>query len=189
MTMCETQKRFDQDSILLMRANGDSRVFDYIYQTYKPMVYRYLASISGRHFASNEDMVQEVFLRAWRNRRQFRGDSTVKTYLLGIARRVLLEEYSQALKNPKDQYDWLLEVNLLSKEHSSRSLSSPEQTKLLHLLENAFAKLSRRQQLILLLYYFEGKSVKEAARLLDCSAEAVKSCLSRGRRKLRQMQV
>ena len=171
-----------------MLGNRDSRTFEYIYQKYKPVVSSYLASSSGKNFPNNEDMAQEVFLRAWRNRRQFRADSTVKTYLVGIARRVLLEEYNQVSKQPKNQQDWLLRISPPPQELSSRSSSTWQEKERLCKLKKNFANLGRRQRLALYLYYFEGRSVKEAARLLNCSADSIKSCLFRGRRKLQQVQ-
>jgi RNA polymerase sigma-70 factor (ECF subfamily) len=42
-----------------------------------------------------DDMVQEVFVRAWRMRERFRGASSLRTYLIAIARNVLREFFAK----------------------------------------------------------------------------------------------
>ena len=82
---------FDEDTRLMQRAaNGDFSAFVTLYERYFRIVMDYLASLDGNP-SSLEDYVQIVFLRIWQNRGKFRGDSTFKTYLFGVARNVLSE--------------------------------------------------------------------------------------------------
>jgi RNA polymerase sigma-70 factor (ECF subfamily) len=61
-----------------------SAEFDVLVQTYRPRVFRFLlASVRDRESAEN--LTQDCFLRAYRARDQFRGDSSRTTWLMQIA--------------------------------------------------------------------------------------------------------
>ena len=66
------------------RPNLDpSAFFDEAY----PRVFRFVASLTGAPAADVDDLVQESLLEAWRGRAAFRGESSLLTWVLGIARR------------------------------------------------------------------------------------------------------
>jgi RNA polymerase sigma factor (sigma-70 family) len=46
-----------------------------------------------------EDIVQEVFLEAWRSLPRYRGDSGLRTWILGIARHKVQDHYRSALRD------------------------------------------------------------------------------------------
>lgn len=56
-----------------------------IYRLYKDDIFRYLVSITGDPDLS-EDLLSEVFIRAIKSIGRFKGRSTIKTWLLSIAR-------------------------------------------------------------------------------------------------------
>jgi RNA polymerase sigma-70 factor (ECF subfamily) len=60
-------------------------------------VYRFLHHRLDRREAV-DDLVQEVFLAAWRSLDRFRGESEVRTWLLGIARHKLADHYRSRLR-------------------------------------------------------------------------------------------
>ena len=71
---------------------------DQIYQTYFDPVYRYVFSLSHNpHIA--EDITQETFFKAMRSLRQFRGESSIKSWLCAIARNCWISE--QRRKKPE----------------------------------------------------------------------------------------
>ncbi len=62
------------------------------FDTWGAELLRYAASrLRDPHIA--EDLVQEAFLAAWKNHQQFTGQSSAKTWLIGILRRKLADHY------------------------------------------------------------------------------------------------
>src|SRR5205085_4667267 len=53
---------------------------------FHPRVFRFIAAAAGAAAADVDDLVQETLLHAWRNRAQFRGESSLLTWVLSIAR-------------------------------------------------------------------------------------------------------
>ncbi|RKY95525.1 MAG: RNA polymerase sigma factor, partial [Candidatus Hydrothermota bacterium] len=60
------------------------RDFTEIYREYRDMVYNYMYWKTG---SSEEalDLTQEVFLKIYKNLRKFRGESSLKTWIMKIA--------------------------------------------------------------------------------------------------------
>lgn len=82
---------------------------DDLYQEYKQDVYHYL--LGQTHDPSlAEDLLSETFLRALEGIGSFRGDSSIKTWLIGISRHVWLQHLRKS-KHQVEQED-LLEVYL-----------------------------------------------------------------------------
>src|SRR6202030_1064986 len=91
--------------------------FDVLVQTYRPRVFRFLlASVRDRESAEN--LTQDCFLRAYRAREQFRGESNRTTWLMQIAINLVrkhesssrLKFWRRALRpglSPADLRDWL----------------------------------------------------------------------------------
>lgn len=84
-----------------------------LYQNYKTDVYYYLLSLTRDHPLA-EDLLSETFMKAFLALPSFRGDSSIKTWLIGIARNVWL----QHLRKAKHwvEYDDLLCVYLAESE-------------------------------------------------------------------------
>ncbi len=84
-----------------------------LYQNYKTDVYYYLLSLTRDHTLA-EDLLSETFMKAFLALPSFRGDSSIKTWLIGIARNVWL----QHLRKAKHwvEYDDLLCVYLAESE-------------------------------------------------------------------------
>ena len=68
-----------------------------LYRIYKQDVYGYLLSLT-RDPSLAEDLLSETFLKAIQSLPKFRGDSTSKTWLLGIARNLWLQELRRRRK-------------------------------------------------------------------------------------------
>ncbi len=67
-------------------ARGDSRALETLYERHGLGILAYLiGQVDDRHLA--EEVLQDVMLAVWQGAGRFRGDSSVRTWLLAIARR------------------------------------------------------------------------------------------------------
>src|SRR5262249_52468948 len=71
-----------------------------------------------------DDLVQEIFLAAWENLDKFRGDSSLRNWLLGIARHKVEDHYRKRLREL--QFDELKEQDE-SPENRAASLPALEE--------------------------------------------------------------
>lgn len=78
-----------------------------LYMQYKKDIYLYFMSLTQDHTLS-EDLLSETFVKAIKSLPTFRGQSTVKTWLFGIAKNTWLQHLRSCRKTV--EYDELLEV-------------------------------------------------------------------------------
>jgi RNA polymerase sigma-70 factor (ECF subfamily) len=73
------------EALLAASATGDLAALDALFERFHVVVYRFLSRVAAADEAARDDLVQATFLEARRGARRFRGGSSVKTWILGIA--------------------------------------------------------------------------------------------------------
>ena len=124
-----------------------------------------------------EDLTQEAFLRAWRGRRGFREETSMRGWLCAIAANVVRDEARRRRRRPAE---------VPPPEHFDiPDLSTdPAGFDALDRLRTALAALPVRQREMFLLRERDGLSYADIAALLDCPVGTVMSGLSRARARL-----
>jgi len=168
---------------MLRARDGDSAAFARLYERYLPLATAYAASFGGR-VTSAEDIAQEVFMRLWDRRRDYRGQAKVKTYIFAYIHNVCLEEgrlrtKHKTLSDLLGQSSRRTTVVPLAPEEQATCTETNER------LGRALSRLSETQRQALRLRYIEGMSVQDAARSAGCTLKCFESRLSRGREELR----
>ena len=79
---------------------GDERAAARLVERHAPSVARYLASLGARD--DLEEIVQDTFVRAFGSLDGFRGDSALRTWLLTIARRLLVDRRRARRRRPEE---------------------------------------------------------------------------------------
>src|SRR5450432_2642323 len=73
------------EALIQSMADGDKRAFKMLYVRHHVRVFRFVMRLVGNESAA-EEVVNEVFLEAWRHAQDFKRRSQVATWLLSIAR-------------------------------------------------------------------------------------------------------
>ncbi len=140
-----------------------------LYRTHRQAVYDFLVSRDGVHTREElDDLVQEVFLRAWQGRQRFRGGASAKTYLFAIAKNLLREDRRAARRHickPLNEG----RTEPAAADDGGTGDRALEIQELACTLEAAIANLPPRQQEAIRQVVIEDRSIAEAARLSDCS--------------------
>lgn len=139
-----------------------------------------------------EDLVQEMFLRAWRSFHTFRPGTNVRAWLYRILMNAYIDGYRKREREPEvvDQED-VDEFYLYSRVHESedfRRAGNPEEALMSKLLDAdvkaALDSLPASFRDAVILADIEGFSYKEIAGILGIPIGTVMSRLHRGRRQL-----
>lgn len=143
-----------------------------VFRTHERDIYTYFLRLTGdRHEA--EELAQESFVRACSAALRFRGASSVRTWLFGIARRVWLEY----LRRPR--------TTTLPPEVGNQAGEERDQIEWLHLLA-AIGSLEHRDRECIVLVDVLGFTPAEAANLVDVTSAALRVRLHRARGRLRE---
>lgn len=126
-----------------------------------------------------DDIVQEVFVRAWRMRDRFRGGSSLRTFLIAIARNVLREHFAQRRRHAS--------VSLppsLPDEDQTSTECQVEQRDLVARIRRILFELSPLQRRAIEMICIEGKSPAEAAADEGTTVKAIRRRIENGRDRL-----
>jgi RNA polymerase sigma-70 factor (ECF subfamily) len=127
-----------------------------------------------------EDLVQETLVRAWQNPAALHDDTfeSVRPWLLTVARRLAIDARRARQARPAEVGDAVLENARVCADHAERSAATLD-------VREAVGRLSPEHRDVLVLVYFQGASVAEAAAALGIPAGTVKSRAYYGLRALR----
>ena len=185
MQRCPQQP--DDDIQLMLRVKrGNRQAFNELYRKYNGIGRAFLAKF-GCPEGLLDDLTQEVFTRLWESRKRYRPDSTVKTFLLGIAVNVRRE---QRRRDRSAKHFRLNQSPALTPGQSS-PLSPVEfeqhRQETITDVKEALVKLPTKMQEAVRLIYIVEISAIEAAKLTSCSVETFQRRFERGVRRLREL--
>ncbi|WP_029582464.1 RNA polymerase sigma factor [Bradyrhizobium sp. URHD0069] len=175
---------------LVQRArNRDEPAIRSIMQSNNRRLYRLARGIL-RNDSEAEDVVQETYLRAFTHLQDFRGDSSLATWLARIA----MNEALGRLRRQRPGVEWTslppgtLEAQVIQFPLSAVS-EDPEksmaQREIQHVVEHAIDELPNAFRIVFITRVIEGMNVEETSELLGLKPETVKTRLHRARTMLR----
>lgn len=132
-----------------------------------------------------EDLVQEVFVQAYRSLHSYRGDSTFGTWLYRVAVNMTLRRLSQLRRRAASSLEEMEEVSPLPAAEQATPLDQVCVAEDQDRVREAVLRLPDKHRLVVTLHYFEDYSCQEIAGILGCSVGTVWSRLHYGLRKLR----
>lgn len=129
-----------------------------------------------------EGVVQEVFLRIWRNRKQLKPELSFKAYLFKIAYHRILEHFRQNTNRLSFLHDVIEETVHFTDDDSKRL----NYQMLLDKVDAIIEQLPPRQQEILIMRKKDAIPVKEIASQLGLSPKTVENHLTEALRKVKR---
>ncbi|NCN42413.1 RNA polymerase sigma factor [bacterium] len=110
-----------------------------------------------------DDLVQQTFIKVWKNASKFESRSSQKTWIFKIALNVAYDFYRKRGTVGE----------LFQDHHLAAEANSDDKI----ILEQALSKLEPKQKDLCLLYYYEGFGIKEISQVLEVPEGTVKSRL------------
>jgi RNA polymerase sigma factor (sigma-70 family) len=164
----------ESDAQIVRRStNGDAKAFGELFWRHNGAVHGYLARRAGRDIA--DDLVAEVWLRAFRNRTSFDlGYEDARPWLYGIARHVLNAHWRTVTKSPPL---WPVAIIDPWATFDERLDESSRRAALVSALE----ALTLDEREVLLLVAWEQLSAAAIALMLNVPASTVRNRLHRAR--------
>jgi RNA polymerase sigma-70 factor (ECF subfamily) len=163
------------DRILADRVSrgGDEPAFRELYRRHTPRLYACVLRLLGGNELDAEDVVQDTWIKAVQKLDQFRWQSSLGTWLTGIALNRCRELFRKQDRN------WIA----LGEDTTPASRGDRVHERID--LETALTELPPGYRTVLVLHDVEGFTHEEIAERLEISSNTSKSQLSRARRSLR----
>lgn len=146
---------------------GDERAATQLVSRHAPALGRYAASLGAREDA--EELVQDTFVRAFGSLEDFRGASSLRTWLFTIMRRLLIDRRRKTARRLDDAP---LPDTLTDSEYGALDRVVAAETT--SRVEAAVERLTRLQREVFQLRVSEGLSYREIAELVGSTEGAAR---------------
>jgi len=171
------------DKALMQKVKfGDIDKLSMLYERYKKPLFAYFFRIIEDKEQS-EDLVQTVFYRILKYRKQYRGIGKFTTWMFGIAHNLVADTFRKKQKLPYLKENLDKEQKDLEKD-ASYSVEKNEQIQLVRL---SLRKLSFEKREALVLSKYHGLKYREIADILNISENSIKQRVFRAIEELRQV--
>ncbi len=171
--------------------SGNTEDFSYLMDRYQ----NYVLAIVKKHVPRQqiEEIVQEIFVRAYQSLGNFRETGGFKQWLSSIAMRTCYDYWRKRYRHKeipmsffsREQIKWLESAISLKVEAEQEEMARRQEAR--QLLNQVLGYLSAEDRIVLELVHLEGLSVKETAELLGWSAANIKVRAFRSRKKLQKI--
>ena len=170
----------DEKELIKKIQSGDMNAFTKIFEIYKDQALKYSYLIIGNKFTS-EDIVQETFMKCYVNAKKLKNVELFKPWFFKILTRTAWkyadkEKRTLPIENIFERAD-----NESINESINVYMKNQETETLYAEIEN----LDLKQKTVIVLFYFNGLSIKEIAKIIGCFEGTVKSRLNSARKKLK----
>ncbi len=168
--------------------DGDAASFEPLIVRYQPRVFA-AARRYARRESEVEDIVQEVFIKAYQKLRGFRGEAPFEHWLMRLTTRTCYDFLRVHQRNrettftelSKDESDWLNQFVI----HPDAADENAQAAR--HLIQRILSELSPPARLIITLLEIEERSVKEISQVTGWSIPLVKVRAFRARAEMRKI--
>ena len=164
-------------------AAGSRDAFDELVRRYRRPVYNLVRALTGGDDDA-EDLVQDVFVRAFRAVRGFRGDSAFKSWLYRIAINVVHTHLQR--RRTRDAFSGARTVDAASGDVPNGD-DLEEAVVRRQAIERALAALPEQLRVLVVLRDVHGLKYDEIAKIVKSPRGTVESRLFRARQQLRPM--
>ena len=163
--------------------SGDEAAFEEVVRRHREAVYRMARRLLGSHDDADE-AAQVAFVRAWRARSQFRGDASVRTWLIRIVMNVALNQLRTDRR--RDRFFARFRRETATHASTSRTAQAAVEAHEVHReVHNAISALSPSLRAVVVLFDLEGLNCANVADTLRIPQGTVRSRLYNARRQLR----
>jgi RNA polymerase sigma-70 factor, ECF subfamily len=178
----------DDETLVRRTQSGDTSAFDLLWQKYSPRIYSLIYNMTSNHEDAN-DLLLEVFAKAYRSISGFRGKSSFYTWIHAIAvnmtinfvkkrgRRfqMSLDDIDSNIQNDKE----FIEMTATNTPIREVDLSELQQR-----LNEAMMKLSVEHRAVVTMFDIQGMPHAEIAKVLGIPEATVRSRLFYAHRQL-----
>jgi RNA polymerase sigma-70 factor, ECF subfamily len=168
------KKIFDLEMILIHLAEGNPSAIEDLYNVYYSKLYNF----SKKFLKLDEgidDILQEVFLKIWQNRKHIKSFDTFNAFIFTITRNLLLNE----LRNRLNDHKMKEKIGKLAVSIEYSFIEQSEYRDLKEKVEMAIDELPSRQKEIFTLSRIQGYSHKEIAETLQITTKTVEFHLAK----------
>lgn len=180
--------RAEEIALIFKITEGDKDLFRQVVDTHGGMIFSVLYRMTGNR-EDAEDLAQETFVKAYFSLGQYRGESSISTWLYSIAYRLAVSSFRKKRRTVNKERFTDIEL-----KQSSEWLDSGEDLEMKELrerqyqtLEKAVTELEPQDRFLITAFYEQKRSLAELSEITGMTLANVKVRLYRCRNRLARM--
>jgi RNA polymerase sigma factor (sigma-70 family) len=156
----------------------DSRAFDQLMREYSPELFNFILRIVS-NTEDAQDILQDTFVRVWEKSHQFKGNSTIKTWIFRIA-------INLSYTHLKRRKRWTLSIldEIKSLVSGSDPVEEVEREYDSTLLEKSLSQLTPRQHSVVVARIYQDLPFARIGEALGCSENSAKVHFHEGKKRI-----
>lgn len=162
---------------------GDDKAFEKLFFTYYKRLCGFAVGITNSPELA-KDCVQEVFLKIWRNRKNWTINHSLSVYLFRAVRNQALNRVEK--RDTQESYTRQYYEEDFHKEGKRQQLSDSKH-KLVEKIWTVADQLPQRRKMVFELHRKRGLSYKEIAKVMDITRKTVENHMGRALQDIREL--
>lgn len=176
-----------EDEIIGRIKAGEKSLYEIIVRRYNPYLYKVGRSYNYSH-DDTEDLMQETYIDAFKNLKNFEGKSVFKTWITRIMlNNCYRKKEKSSFKNEISDQDIDEKQTPLFSNSDYDTAKQVRKDELKLIIEEALSEIPEEYRMVFSLREISGFSVAETSELLDISESNVKVRLNRAKHLLREI--
>ena len=148
-----------------------------------PQAFAWAVRCCGDDRVDAEDVLHEAYMKVLDGRARFEGRSSFTTWLLGVVRHTAREHRRRGWLRTAGLQRWWRQAQV----ESAAMAEPPEADDRRAALQAALSRLSKRQQELLHLVFYQSLTIQEAAQVLAMPVGTARTHYERGKSRLRSL--
>lgn len=177
-------EKYTEAEIIQRIVGGEKAMYEIIVRRYNPYLYKIGRSYNYNH-EDTQDLMQETFVDAYKNLKQFEKRAAFKTWII----RIMMNNCYKKKEKLSFKNEVVYEVNDNSIPMFSNSKNDTEKSiqnrELAYIIEEALGRIPQDYRMVFSLREINGLNIAETSNLLNISEANVKTRLSRAKTMLR----
>ena len=176
----------DDDRLVDLAIDGDMRAFELLMEKHESKMYA-VALRMCKNREDAQDCLQDAMLRIYKALPSFKGQSSFSTWAYRITMNTCLDDLRRKKVRQAQSLDQMLEIGWSPVDDNNSTERHIENSELKRNLSKAIGTLPEEMRAAVVLRDVQGFSYEEIASILSTNVGTVKSRISRGREKLREI--
>ncbi len=177
------QSREATDEKLVQLSLEDVDWFGLLVERYEERLKRYILRISSFPIETVEEILQDVFLKTWKNLNGFSGSVKFSSWIYRIAHNETISAFRKAKARGHDQQVELDEELFIPDKNDF--VREFDQKLTAHKIQKTLEQLPEKYREVLVLKFLEDQSYEEIADILHCPMGTVATLISRAKKQFR----
>ena len=177
-------KSLSDEKLVEKIRSRDSELFAEIIGRYQQKLYRYLRYLTNRP-SEAEDILQDVFIKAYRNLLGFNTKKKFSSWIYRIAHNEGVNFIRKLSKRKEISLQGLGKIDFAPNRKNNSFLDAQVRKEIQEKVKECLDELEIKYREPLILYYLEGKHYREISDILRISTKTVGTLIFRGKRILK----